>query len=212
MLFNLIVGIVVSYLLGAIPFALIVVRLFKGVDIRDYGSGNVGFTNAYRVAGIGPALIVALLDILKGLVPVMFIVPALHGPNFFLDLTLFQIICGVVAVAGHMFTVFAQFKGGKGVLTALGVSVGLMPLEVGIAFGVFLVVFALTRYVSAGSLFAAVALAIVLIVEYLYRSQPPDLALVIFGVVLALGIVVAHRDNLKRLVRGEENKVKRIKL
>jgi glycerol-3-phosphate acyltransferase PlsY len=205
-------GILISYLLGALPFGIIVTRIAKSVDVREHGSGSSGFTNVYRVAGIGPGIVVALLDIAKGLVVVMLVADGFHTGEFGLSIIHYQIICGCFAVIGHIFTVFARFRGGKGVLVALGVCVGLIPTEVAIAAVVFVIVFALFRYISAGSLAASTSLPVILIVEKFVLNRDIDAALLALTLALAGVIFFAHRENIRRLIRGEENKFSRVKV
>lgn len=205
-------GILISYLLGALPFGIIVTRIGKGVDVREHGSGSSGFTNVYRVAGIGPGIVVALLDIAKGFVVVMLVAAGFHSGEFGLSIIHYQIICGCLAVIGHIFTIFARFRGGKGVLVALGVCVGLIPVEVAFAAVVFVIVFALFRYISAGSLAAATSLPVILIVEKFVLNRDIDTALLALTIAIAVVIIFAHRGNIRRLMRGEENKFSRVKV
>ncbi len=207
---ELTLGLVASYACGAIPFGILVTRLAKGVDVRDFGSGSTGFTNVYRVAGLLPAGIVALLDIGKGLASTAFIAPALYAGNMPINEIQFQVLCGCAAVVGHIYTVFAGFKGGKGVLTALGVCVALLPIEVAVAVAVFGVVFFTTRYISAGSLIASASLPVTLLVEKFALGQQVDSTLLLFTFALFVVIAYAHRENIVRLVHGEENKFKRV--
>jgi glycerol-3-phosphate acyltransferase PlsY len=207
---ELILGLVASYTCGAIPFGILITRLAKGVDVRDFGSGSTGFTNVYRVAGPFPAGIVALFDIGKGLASTAFIAPALFSGNMPIGEIQFQVVCGCAAVVGHIYTVFAGFKGGKGVLTALGVCVALLPVEVAVAVAVFGVVFFVTRYISAGSLIASASLPITLLVEKYALGKQVDSTLLFFTFALFAVIAYAHRQNIIRLVRGKENKFKRV--
>lgn len=200
------IAVIISYLMGSIPFAILITRIVKGVDVRDYGSKNAGATNVYRVAGLPTALIVALLDLAKGFAAVFWIAALLstEGPPSPLQL---QIICALAATAGHMFTLFAGFKGGKGVLTAAGAFLALMPLEVGLAFGMFLIVLILTRYVSLGSIFAALFLCLFICFEKYILSKPIAIELVILSIVIALAVAIAHKSNISRLLSGTENKI-----
>jgi glycerol-3-phosphate acyltransferase PlsY len=203
-------GIVISYLLGSIPFGVIITLVAKGVDVRRYGSFSSGFTNVYRVAGTAPALVVALLDIAKGLMSTAVVSPIMFRQGTGLSIDLYAVICGCAAVLGHMYTVFAGFKGGKGVLTALGVCLALAPIEVCLSFLVFAAAFALTRYISAGSLSAAAAFPGMLLIERFLLGRNVDNPLLVFAIVLFVLIAVAHRKNIVRLVRGVENKFERV--
>ena len=172
-MFQAVISVIISYLLGSIPFAILITGIVKGVDVRDYGSKNAGATNVYRVAGLPTALTVALLDLAKGFAAVFWIATLFssNGPPSPLQL---QIICALAAIGGHMFTLFAGFKGGKGVLTAAGAFLALMPLEVGLAFVLFLIVLILTRYVSLGSISAALFLSLFIFFEKFIGINVPE--------------------------------------
>jgi acyl phosphate:glycerol-3-phosphate acyltransferase len=185
-----------SYLLGAIPTSHLVSRVFARIDLRNHGSGNLGATNLYRVLGWRYAVPVALFDITKGVVPVLFFAPQAS------DSRLFALACGVAAILGHVFSVFVHFRGGKGVATAAGVMLGLTPLALGVVAVVWILVVVLTGYVSLGSVLAAAALPIAV-----YLLQPrgtPELLWI--DVVVAGGIILLHRRNIQRLLNGTENR------
>ncbi len=203
-------AIIISYFLGSIPFAIVVTRLVKNVDVRDYGSKNAGATNVYRVAGLPAALSVGLLDLAKGFVAVFWIAPIFADPNILSTLQL-QIICAIAVMLGHMFTVFAGFKGGKGVLAAAGALLALLPAEVGLAFAVFLIIAVSTRYVSLGSIMASVTLFVITFVEHflLGRTQPNEILVLV--ALIAVIVIFAHRTNISRLILGTENKIGRKK-
>jgi len=154
---------ILSYLIGSIPTSIIVARKARGIDIRHYGSGNAGGTNVIRVLGWKPGLFVIALDMAKGMIATMLVARLMEGPipfsnaTPFDDFTVVQIIAGCSAILGHVWTVFAGFKGGKGIATAGGMLIGIAPVEVAVSFGVFAIVFLITHYVSLGSLSAAVA-------------------------------------------------------
>lgn len=200
------IAVIISYLLGSIPFAIVITRIVKGVDVRDYGSKNAGATNVYRVAGLPTALTVALLDLAKGFMAVFWIAAifSIDSPSSPLQL---QIICALAATAGHMFTLFAGFKGGKGVLTAAGAFLALMPLEVGLAFGVFLIILILTRFVSLGSICAALFLSLFLCIEKFILSKPIAFELLILSFIISVAVVIAHKSNISRLLSGTEDKI-----
>jgi glycerol-3-phosphate acyltransferase PlsY len=184
-----------SYIIGSIPNGLIVGKLTRGVDIRQFGSKNIGATNAYRVLGPWPAFWVFLTDAVKGVAGVYIGLTMLGTP-------VAALVGGIGAIAGHNWSVFLGFKGGRGVATALGVIAVLMPKITALVFLVWAAIVYTTRYVSLGSIVAAV-LAPILIwalgerTEYLY-----------FGLVAALFVVVRHRPNIERLLKGEELKIK----
>ncbi len=218
---SLVLVVALSYLLGAIPFSLVVGRAM-GVDLRQHGSGNAGATNALRVLGKGPGLLVFLLDFGKGLAAVALVsrladVPALVeagalGSRPELAAAWVATIAGTAAMLGHVFTVwgrlfFGSFKGGKGVATGAGMLTGLAPLAIGIAVVVFAVVMALTRYVSLGSILAALSLPLSLLALHLglgVESPPP---VWIFAIVVPAFIVWTHRANVRRLLDGTETKM-----
>jgi len=186
-----------AYLLGSIPFGLIVARLAAGVDVRRAGSGNIGATNVLRAAGKGWAVLTLLADVLKGVLPVLAAAawwPGQSGP---------ACGAGLAAFLGHCFPVWLGFKGGKGVATALGVFLALSPAAAGLAALVFLGAVAATRTVSVGSMSSA--LSLIPILAWLDRPGAViGLAAVVAGVV-----VLRHKDNLVRLKRGEEKKLGR---
>jgi glycerol-3-phosphate acyltransferase PlsY len=203
---NSFLALIAAYVLGSIPFAIIVVRILKGVDVRNYGSKNAGATNVYRVAGIKVALLVGLLDLAKGFAAVYF-VPRIFQPSDPLSLLQLQLVCTVAVVLGHMFTIFAGLKGGKGVLAAAGGFLALLPLEVGLAFGLFIIVLASTRYVSLGSILATLFLTLFVLFErFILNKYIPD-ELVALSIIITLVVVLAHRSNIGRLMASTENKI-----
>ena len=185
-----------SYLLGAIPTSHLVSRLFAKIDLREHGSGNLGATNLYRVLGWKYAIPVALFDITKGAIPVLVFAPRVT------DSDLFAVACGVAAILGHVFSVFAGFKGGKGVATAAGVMLGLTPLALAVAATVWAVLVLLTGYVSLGSIAAAAVLPLAV---YLLE-RPTTAELLWIDVAVAAGVIFLHRRNIQRLIRGTENR------
>ncbi len=197
--------IILSYLLGSIPSAVIISRAFKGIDIREYGSKNAGFTNVYRVLGPLPAAIVLIIDIGKGIVAVLFLTQITLDPVA-LNLVSLRILAAISVILGHVFPIFAGFKGGKGIGTALGALFSLMPTEIALALVVFITIVAITRYVSLGSLVAASFILLALLFEryYLRRSVPTELIGMMF--LLTVFIFYNHRTNIKRLLHGTENK------
>lgn len=187
-----------AYLLGAVPAGYLVTRAAKGFDIRAHGSGNPGATNVYRVAGPFLGVLTFIIDFLKGFIPVLAAVK-FFGPG----LEACWILTGLAALAGNVWTVFLGFKGGKGVTTAAGVFFALLPLPAAIAFAVFWAVFFPTRYVSAGSISAAVALPAASFI----LKEP--LALSVFASAAGLLIIARHRPNIRRLLDGTENRMGR---
>ncbi len=183
--------IIVGYLIGAIPTGLIVVRLLTGEDIRRHGSGNIGTVNVLRVAGTGTAVVVLAVDILKGMVPVMLAVR--------MGLPSWTVVAGgLAAIAGHTWSVFLKFQGGKGIATSFGALLALSWPAAAVAGAVWVVVVAITRYSSLGSLLAVVSVPL-----SLRWLRQPD-AYVYFGIIAALFAVYRHRANIQRLVTGTE--------
>ena len=184
-----------AYLIGSISFAVLLVRLRYGKDIRGEGSGNAGATNVARSHGKGLGLAVALLDVAKGAVAVLLVRAVTADPRY-------AAAAGLAAILGHVFPVFYGFRGGKGVATAIGAFLVLAPLATLVCAAVFLVVVVVTRYVSLGSVVAMVLLPPV--AGGLFHAPRPVVAAAAASAVL---IVFMHRDNLRRLARGEERKL-----
>lgn len=203
-----ILTIVAACLLGSIPFGLIVARLFGVSDIRQHGSGNIGATNVSRVLGFKAALWVYLGDIGKGLLAVLIarLVAGQFGSPF-ASPELFFSLAALTAVLGHMFSLFCGFKGGKGVNTALGGLLALIPYEALMAFAIFLIVVLLSRFISLGSLIAGLALFAIVAVEYLILRTGIATTYFWLTAVLALLIIIAHRSNIARLINGTENRL-----
>lgn len=202
---SFILMIVLSYLAGSIPTAIIVGRIVLKDDIRNHGSKNAGATNVYRVMGWKPALVVSLVDVGKGMAATL-IISKLGMGIFDVDPVLIQLIAGFAAILGHIFTIFAGFKGGKGVWTAFGVVVGLIPVAALSALGIWIIVVAISRIVSLASMIAAVSVLIILLLQKFVFNQNVSMILIWTGVVLAALILFTHRANIGRLMRGEENK------
>ena len=203
---------VISYLFGSIPFGYILVRAFTGSDVRDQGSGNIGATNVARTGRKGLAITTLLLDALKGFIPVYLIHEAAksifsHGPSGYLltsgDVRLLGALAALCAISGHMYPVWLKFKGGKGVATGLGVFVALAPKAVLVVLAVFVLIVAITRYVSLGSIIAAILFPVSFF--FLDRQQASPLVMTMISAVSLL-IVWKHRQNIGRLVSGNENK------
>lgn len=197
--------IVLSYLVGSFPTAVLTSRILMKDDIRNHGSGNAGATNIFRVMGWKPALFVVLVDIGKGLLAVL-VVSTIRIDPIPIDYFLVQILSGVAAIVGHIWTLFAGFRGGKGVGTAFGVLLGLMPVPSLIAFGVWIGLVLITRIVSVGSVSAALVLPIALILQKQFDQPDISMGLVFIAVLTALLILYTHRSNIRRLLRGEEHR------
>ena len=210
----LILLILSSYLVGAIPFALIIGLVFKGKDIRKLGSGNLGSTNAFRTLGIPYGILVQMLDIGKGLFVVMVLANLMYDnlpfSNItpFDDLTLVKIIAGVSAVLGHTFSIFAGFKGGKGINTALGMLISLSPIEASVSAGFFILILLSSGYVSLGSIIASFVFPMTMFIRenifnveiYGYKT------LIFFSIAVSIFLIYNHRANIKRLLYGNESR------
>ncbi len=189
-----------AYLLGSIPTAVWVGKIFFNIDVREHGSGNAGATNVMRVLGVKTGIPVLLTDMLKG----WFAVYLVHFQGVLEEgneaWMLVAIILGVLAVIGHIFPVFAGFRGGKGVATIAGVCISLHPLATVSALGIFILVLIIWKYVSLGSIFAGISFPAWVII--VFHSE--YLSMGIFSVIAAILLVVTHRANIKRLLKGEE--------
>ena len=190
---------VISYILGSVPNALWIGKVFKGIDIREHGSRNTGSTNAARVLGAKLGILTLVLDVSKGLVPTL--VAILLKVNFFEELTkishLDYVLVGICAILGHVFSIFMNFKGGKAVATTLGVFLVLVPKAILFAAIGF---FGILRYVSLSSIFAAISLPI--FIYFLYHQG----IYTVLGILIAILITVKHRSNIERLKNGTESK------
>ncbi|MCB0745667.1 MAG: glycerol-3-phosphate 1-O-acyltransferase PlsY [Ignavibacteriales bacterium] len=212
---NLLFIIVLSYLVGSIPISIILTKLVKGVDVRNFGSGNAGGTNVTRVLGKKYGILTILLDAMKGVVAVVFISRLYFGsfpfPNTtpFDDFTLIQIIAGISAVIGHIWTIFAGFKGGKGIATGLGVFISIVTLDMLLALGVFFIVVYFSKYISLASISAAVSVPLIMIIrENIFGVDIPSYHNILpFVIALALLVIYTHRANVERLINGNENKI-----
>lgn len=195
----------VAYLFGSIPTAVWVGKAWYGIDVREHGSKNAGATNTFRVLGKKPGKVVLLIDVLKGALATLIPVIASH---FYLHLEVdtlikMQILAAIFAVTGHVFPVFAQFRGGKGVATSLGVIIGLQPIAALICLVIFLVVFIGSKFVSLGAICASIAFP--LVVRFVLKEE--SMWLFGFSILLSGLVIFAHRKNIGRLLKGEESKM-----
>ena len=189
-----------SYLFGALPIGLLVGRMVKGIDVRDYGSGNIGATNVWRIMGPLWGTAVFLCDFCKGYFPTVLTIRIHeHLPTMTPWL---PVAVGLAAILGHNFSPFLGFKGGKGVATSLGVVFGLSPTAAAVGFAVWGLCLFVTRYISAASMIAAVATSGLLIFYH------PDLPHILFALLVALFVIIKHRPNIARLKAGTEPKIK----
>ncbi len=191
---------IVCYLLGSVPSGYLIGKAFKGIDIRDFGSGNIGFTNVLRAIGTFPALIVLIIDITKGIVSVYlgFFFAQLMG----IDYQVMGGIGGLASIVGHNWPIFLKFKGGKGVAVTAGVFLALTPIPFLLSLLVMVGIIGLTRYVSLGSIVAAGSLPF--FVFWLGNNAPPYFFL---SIMAALFILFKHRNNIQRLLRSKESKI-----
>jgi glycerol-3-phosphate acyltransferase PlsY len=197
----LFLGIIVAYIIGSIPTAYIFGRVLKGIDIREYGSGNTGATNVFRVIGKTPGIIVLIIDILKGYISATYLA---SGFMYLAPVTrpeLYRIMMGLSAIAGHNWTLFLKFKGGKGVATSAGVVIGLIPKIFWLGFLIWLITFFITGFVSLGSIIAVISVPIFT----LAFGEPVEI--VVFMCLLCMIIIYKHKPNIRRLIRGEENRI-----
>lgn len=195
--------ILLAYLIGSIPTSLIVSRSQFNIDIRDYGSGNAGATNTFRVLGSRWGTFVMIMDMLKGLIAVKL---ALLLPFYIVnefERTNFQIGLGLAAVLGHIFPIWAEFRGGKGVATLFGLIIAISPWTALSCIGVFLLVLYLTRFVSLSSILASLAFPVFILVVF----NVDNIAYRIFAIAVALLVIMTHQKNIGRLLSGSENKV-----
>lgn len=197
--------IICAYLIGSIPTALIISRKFFGIDIRDYGSGNMGATNTFRVLGSKYGTIVMICDILKGMAAVALynFIPYYLNQGSGLDRTNFMIGLGLAAVLGHVFPIWANFKGGKGVATLFGMILAIQPVIAISCVGVFLLVLYLTRFVSLSSILAGLMLP----VSVLWIWNEHEILYRIFALFVAVLIIVTHQKNIGKLLRGVESRI-----
>jgi len=200
---SMVVSLVLAYLLGSIPTAVWVGKAFHGIDVREHGSGNAGATNVIRVLGWKTGVPVLVIDMAKGclaaLLPlIMHLSPA--GSSSLINLQIFNVLA---AVAGHMFPVFAGFRGGKGVATAAGAIAAIHPPVTLVCLGIFILVFIITGIVSVSSMTAGIVFPVMLFTFF----ETPSLLFKIFSVFIAVALLITHRENIKRLLKGEEKKL-----
>ena len=195
---------IIAYVIGSIPSSVWIGKSYFGKDVRDYGSSNAGATNTFRVLGTQAGIVVLLLDILKGVTAaslILYIPSVSHGTDQYVNL---QLLFGILAVVGHIFPVFENFNGGKGIATLFGMLIGIHYLLAVACVALFVVVLLLTRYVSLSSILATISFPIFTI--YIFNRDEP--LLIAFGVAAALMVVITHKKNIVRLLNGEESKAK----
>ena len=213
-MFELIILILIAYVVGSTPTSIIVSRLKYNTDIREHGSGNAGATNVFRTFGWKPALFVTLVDVFKGWLPA-YVAGQLNSQDIWFSSNpdALMIIAGFAAVLGHTYTVFAGFKGGKGVGTAAGMLIALFPLAVPFCLLVFALTLMTTGIVSLGSMLAATALPVTLfIIEGFNPEMNISVTLRVFALLIPVFIVFTHRSNIKRMLEGTENRFEKARI
>lgn len=200
---NEVLLILLAYLIGSVPTAVWISKYFFKIDIRDYGSGNAGATNTFRVLGSKWGTFVMLVDVLKGIIATSLYILLPYYLTDEWDRTNFMIGLGLAAVLGHIFPIWAGFRGGKGVATLLGMAVAIQPLVALCCVGVFLIVLYLTRFVSLSSILAGVSF----MVSILFIFNEKETLYRIFAVLVALMVILTHQKNIGRILKGTESKI-----
>ncbi|WP_069132165.1 glycerol-3-phosphate 1-O-acyltransferase PlsY [Rhodohalobacter halophilus] len=216
---SIIIVLILCYLIGSIPSSLWMGKIFYKVDIREHGSGNAGATNTFRILGWKAGTIVLLFDFGKGLLATAVISQLAYsigdGPITFYEKwdvnSMLLILSGLAAVVGHMFPLYANFKGGKGAATACGMLYGIEPVSISISLAIFLILMFSTRYVSVGSIFASLLYPFSQLTLRYGFDFDIDGSIILFSSALALGIIIKHKGNIKRLLNGTENRIKSFK-
>ena len=196
--------ILICYLCGSIPFGLIIGKL-NGIDVRKHGSGNIGFTNVKRVCGKKVAIPVLILDMLKGFLPVLLLSQNMPSPDY---IDIIRPLGGIACVTGHIFPIWLKFKGGKGVATGAAVFLALIPIPMLTGLIIWLILVKVYKYVSLGSIIGSYAVFLTQILLHLYQRDlftSRELPLAAFALLISIIITVKHRDNICRLLKGEEN-------
>lgn len=193
----------IAYLLGSIPTAVWVGKAKYDIDVREHGSKNAGATNTFRVLGKKPGIVVLSIDVLKGTIAVL--LPFIFNVGYWSSDHLIQVklVCALAAVLGHVFPLFANFNGGKGVATSLGVIIGVHPSAALICIILFLIVFLISNFVSLGAIVASVSFPVSILLIFKETST----WLIVFSIVLSTAVIFAHRKNIMRLMKGEESKM-----
>ena len=196
----LVLSILSAYLIGSLPTSFILANIFKGIDIRDAGSKNAGATNVLRTVGKIPAVITLIVDVLKGVFAVTLAADFFYSFNIDLDYDFYRCLLGLVVVCGHIWSMFLKFKGGKGIATTLGVAIALAPKILLPSAIVWIAVFSMANYVSLASILALISFPIISII---FNSS---IYITVLSVILCMISIYKHKENIKRLIRGDENK------
>ena len=203
MTFTIIILLAFAYLLGSVPSAVWIGKTFHGIDVREHGSGNAGATNTFRVLGKKAGIPVLLLDIFKGALAINLVwLQSSYEFDNITPITNLKLAFGFCAVVGHIFPIFAGFRGGKGIATLLGIVLAVHPPAALCSLALFLIILTITKYVSLGSILAGVAFP--LFISLVFKTQV--LSLVIFSSLVAVLIIVTHQKNIQRLLKNDENK------
>jgi glycerol-3-phosphate acyltransferase PlsY len=199
-----------AYAIGSLPTAIWFGQAFYGIDVRNYGSGNAGATNTFRVLGTKPGIVVLFIDAFKGWTATVLAFILIHNTNIHEKyIPAYAMLFGCMSVVGHILPLFANFRGGKGVATSLGVIIGINPELALICLAIFLVVFLTTHYVSLGSIAAACAYPVLMLSS---RFLPEQHFMVLFGFALFAVVILTHQKNIVRLLQGEEGKIRLFKV
>jgi acyl phosphate:glycerol-3-phosphate acyltransferase len=212
---SLAVIVILSYIIGSIPSSLWVGKVYRKIDLREHGSGNLGATNTFRILGWKAGTVVFIIDFLKGFTAAFYIsqlgyfvgdIPVILS-GWETDVFI-RILAGMFAVVGHMYSFMAGFQGGKGVLTACGMLYGIEPISISLALTVFVIVLLWSRYVSLASIIATSSYPLfLLILRYIVGVGYVDGSLIVVVSIIAAGIVIKHHGNIKRLMEGTESRI-----
>ena len=203
---ELVILLLISYITGSFPTSIVMTRVIKNIDIREHGSGNAGATNVFRILGWKYAIFVLAFDIFKGWLPTAVYATIIFQQLPVPDQGLVQILCGFASVFGHIFPIFTGFIGGKGVVSLIGVLLALYPLVFPLCLIIGVAVITTTVYVSLGSISAAIALPIIILILPRLGLISPNLSLVVFSLLVPWVIIYSHRSNISRIRNGTENR------
>lgn len=209
--FEHILFLILAYLTGSFPSAVWVGKTFFNKDVREYGSGNAGATNTFRVLGKGAGIPVLMMDVFKGWISVNYIYFITNGFNPFIETATssqfeIQVALGIAAVIGHLFPIYSGFRGGKGIATLLGLLIGLNPIAATSSIIVFVIIFLISKYVSLGSIVSSLAFPFVVFI--ILDEKDVNSSLELFSIFVPILTLITHQKNIERLLRGEENKVR----
>ncbi len=195
-----------AYLLGSIPTAVWIGKYFYKIDVREYGSGNAGATNTFRVLGKRAGIPVLLIDVIKGFAAVTLAYTSNYTPGS-AQLMNLQLVLGIASLVGHIFPLFASFRGGKGIATLLGIILAVHPYAAFISIGIFILILLISGYVSLSSMIAAIVFPVLVIL--VFKTTVPSL--IIFSILIAIMVLITHQKNIERLLRREESKARIIR-